>query len=126
MVNFEEVRDEPTSMGLEQKIAVMLAYMFGWVSGLVFFFVEKRNRTVRFAAMQSIFVSGVWFALAVVFAILSLIPYVGWLFVILNTLLWITMIIVVVFLIVFNFQNKRVVLPVVGEIVERIVARASV
>lgn len=30
-----------TSMGLNENVAGLLCYLFGWVSGLVFFLIEK-------------------------------------------------------------------------------------
>ncbi len=42
----------PTSMGMEAHIAAGLSYI--WILGLIFFFVEKSNRFVRFHAAQAI------------------------------------------------------------------------
>ena len=38
--------------GLDPKVAAALSYI--WIVGLIFFFMEKENRFVRFHAMQSI------------------------------------------------------------------------
>ena len=43
-----------TAMGLEENIASVICYVGIWVTGLIFFFMEKENKTVRFHAMQSI------------------------------------------------------------------------
>src|SRR5678809_492310 len=43
-----------SSTGLDENIAALLSYVFGWVSGLIFFLIEKESRLVRFHAMQSI------------------------------------------------------------------------
>ena len=43
-----------SSTGLDENIAALLSYVFGWVSGLVFFLIEKDSRLVRFHAMQSL------------------------------------------------------------------------
>src|SRR5918995_6230489 len=43
-----------SSTGLDENIAALLAYVFGWVSGLIFFLIEKDSKLVRFHAMQSI------------------------------------------------------------------------
>jgi uncharacterized membrane protein len=123
MIRVEDIRKEPTSMGLEQPVAMMLAYMFGWVSGLIFFFVEKQNRHVRFAAMQSIILSAAWFTVWLTFLLFSFIPWVGILFTVLNTLVSIGMVVLVVFLIIFGFQDKKMILPVIGEMAERIASR---
>ena len=43
-----------SSMNLEENIASMLCYVLTWLTGLIFYFMEKENKTVRFHAMQSI------------------------------------------------------------------------
>ena len=45
---------EKTSMGLEENIASALCYVLMWLTGLIFFLIEKDNKTVRFHALQSI------------------------------------------------------------------------
>lgn len=47
----------PTSMGMAPTAAAALSYVFGWVTGLIFFLSEKTNKFVRFHAMQSIMLS---------------------------------------------------------------------
>ena len=47
-----------SSTGLDENIAALLSYVFGWVSGLIFFLIEKDSRLVRFHAMQSLILSG--------------------------------------------------------------------
>jgi len=42
----------PSSIGLEAHIAAGLSYI--WILGVIFFFIEKTNRFVRFHAAQSI------------------------------------------------------------------------
>jgi uncharacterized membrane protein len=63
-----------TSTGLDEKIAGMLAYILGWVSGIVFLILEPNNKYVRFHALQSIVVFGV---LTVAGLILSWVPVLG-------------------------------------------------
>ena len=43
-----------SSTGLDENVAALLSYILNWVSGLVFFLIEKDSRLVRFHAMQSI------------------------------------------------------------------------
>ena len=43
-----------SSMGMEENIASMLCYIVVWVTGFIFFFMEKENKTIRFHALQSI------------------------------------------------------------------------
>ena len=63
-----------TSTGLDEKIAGTLAYILGWVSGIVFLILEPNNKYVRFHALQSILVFG---ALTAVGLILGWIPVLG-------------------------------------------------
>lgn len=44
---------QKTSTGLDQNLAGLLAYVLGFVSGIVFLILEKDNKFVRFHAMQS-------------------------------------------------------------------------
>lgn len=64
-----------TSTGLEENVAGLLCYLFGWVSGLVFLLIETESRFVRFHAIQSIIISGLFFILGMLF---FWIPFIGW------------------------------------------------
>ena len=50
---------EKTSTGLPKNTAAALAYSIGWMTGIIFLLVEK-DKFVRFHAMQSIIVFGLW------------------------------------------------------------------
>ena len=50
---------ESTSTGVDARLASVLCYAGWWVTGLVFLFAERRDRTVRFHAAQSLIVFGV-------------------------------------------------------------------
>ena len=65
-----------SSTGLDENIAALLSYVVGWVSGLVFFLIEKDSRLVRFHAMQSILLSAVALVLGIALWVLSLISWV--------------------------------------------------
>ena len=68
-----------SSTGLDENIAALLSYVFGWVSGLIFFLIEKDSRLVRFHAMQSLLFNvlvavvaiALWIVLFVVFLVVS-------------------------------------------------------
>ena len=49
---------EPTSTGVDARLASVLCYAGWWVTGLVFLFVERRDQAVRFHAAQSLVVFG--------------------------------------------------------------------
>ncbi|MBV9616068.1 MAG: hypothetical protein JO031_11485 [Ktedonobacteraceae bacterium] len=53
-----------TTLGLNERVERVLAYAFGWISGLLLFLFEK-NRNVRWHALQSMIVFGTLFVLFV-------------------------------------------------------------
>lgn len=57
--------------GLEPNVAGALAYLFGFVTGLIFFLVEEDDAFVRFHAAQSIVVFGGLFVIFIVFNIIN-------------------------------------------------------
>ncbi len=64
-----------STINLDPNVAGLLCYLVGWITGLIFYLMEKENKFVRFHAMQSIVVFG---ALSVASIILSFISG-GWL-----------------------------------------------
>jgi uncharacterized membrane protein len=98
-----------TSTGLEENVAGLLCYVVVWITGLVFFLIEKENKFVRFHAMQSIIVFGV---LTVASAVLGWIPVVGWLVWVLTIVLWIV-------LMVKAYQGEKFKLPWAGNLAEK-------
>src|SRR5260370_36014888 len=54
MQNPPPVQTGKSSTGLDENVAALLSYIFGWLSGLIFLLLEKESRLVRFHAMQSI------------------------------------------------------------------------
>ncbi|MFC1871340.1 DUF4870 domain-containing protein [Chloroflexota bacterium] len=104
---------EKTSTGLAENVAGLLCYLGGWITGLIFFLIEKENKLVRFHAMQSIVVFG---AITVASFILSWIPIVGaivaWLLSILALVLWIV-------LMVKAYQGAKLKLPWAGNLSEK-------
>lgn len=73
----------PAGSGLPDNTAGALAYLLGPITGVAFFVIDKDRPFVRFHAVQSIAVTVVWVAVAVVFmvlsAVLGFIPILGWL-----------------------------------------------
>jgi uncharacterized membrane protein len=59
-----------TTFGLNERLERVLAYAFGWISGLLLFLFEK-NRNVRWHALQSMIVFGSLTALFVVVNVLK-------------------------------------------------------
>jgi uncharacterized membrane protein len=47
-----------TSTGVDARLSSVLCYAGWWITGLVFLFAERRDKTVRFHAAQSLIVFG--------------------------------------------------------------------
>ena len=109
----------PAETGLQENVAGLLAYVLGWVTGLVFFLIDKRP-FVRFHAMQSmiifgalfvvqyVFVWGGWFGGIFGFALMGM---VGSLIGLLALVCWILCM-------VKAYQGQRFKLPVIGDMAE--------
>ncbi|PHZ85700.1 DUF4870 domain-containing protein [Paremcibacter congregatus] len=101
-----------TSTGLDKNVASGLCYVLCWISGLVFFLLEKEDQDVRFHAMQSIIVFGGLNILNILLSIsligLPLVPLV----MIVWVVLW-------VLLIIKGFQGEHYKLPYVGDLAEK-------
>ena len=69
MQNPPPVQSGKSSTGLDENIASLIAYLAGWVSGLIFFLIEKDSRLVRFHAMQSILLNVTFGVAAVIFVV---------------------------------------------------------
>jgi uncharacterized membrane protein len=102
-----------TSSGLTENFAGMLCYLFGWLSGLVFFLTEKENKFVRFHAMQSIIVFA---ALLVINVVLGMIPVLGW---VVAIVLWPVSAILWILLMYKAYKGERFKLPVAGDMAEK-------
>ena len=85
------VSDLPKSTGLPSNIAAALACI-PLIGGLVFYVLEKQDRFVRFYAMQSIILGGVyllcWIVYSILAGILAPIPAIGFVFGIILTVAW--------------------------------------
>jgi len=68
-----------SSTGMESQIAVLIAYLFSWIGGLVIYLIEKENKFVKYSAMQAL-ILGIFevACIIVISVILGLIPYIGW------------------------------------------------
>ena len=59
---------ESSSTSLKPNIAGLLCYVGAWVTGIIFLIIEKKNKTVRFHAMQSLVTFGILFVLWAIIA----------------------------------------------------------
>lgn len=123
-VKTEEPKEAPKSTGgsgLEPNLAAMLAYIFSLLGGIIFYVIEKDNKFVRFAAMQSILLGVTFIALnfvvTILTAMLAFTTYgLGFLFLNLGWILWLLYVVVSIMLAVKAYQNSEWELPVIGKI----------
>ena len=59
-----------TSSGLAPHVAAGLSYILTWLTGLIFFLMEKQNKFVRFHAMQAILLGVLYIAVYIVVGVL--------------------------------------------------------
>ena len=104
--------------GMTDNVACALCYLLGLVTGILFLVIEpySKNRNVRFHAFQSIFLNVAWIAISIALSVLSVIVNsLGLLFPLLALGffgLWL-------YMMWSAYQNKKVVLPVIGPIAEK-------
>jgi uncharacterized membrane protein len=61
-----------SSTGLDANVAALIAYIFTFLSGLIFFLIEKESRYVRFHAMQALLLGAGFFILWIVLVIVNI------------------------------------------------------
>ena len=103
-----------SSTGLDENIAGLLCYVLGWITGLIFFVVEKDSRFVKFHAMQSIVVSG---ALTLINIATSI--FTPALRVIITPFVSIATIVIIVIMIMKAYNGEMYKLPIAGDIAEK-------
>jgi len=125
-----------SSTGLDENIAALLSYVFGWVSGLIFFLIEKDSKLVRFHAMQSIlfnaFIAVVGIGLWIVVFILALIAsqladVLGTILGLLGTLIYLAfsllLLIAWVMCLIRAYQKQYFKLPIIGNLAEKFASK---
>ena len=104
-----------TDLGMDEKLGALLTYVLGFVTGIVFLIIEKKNKFVRFHAMQStIFFGGLF----VVQLILGVIPIIGWL---LNLAISIYEFIMWIVCMIKAYNGEKYELPIAGKMAKKYV-----
>ncbi|MDQ6421911.1 hypothetical protein RB620_21005 [Paenibacillus sp. LHD-117] len=104
-----QVNPDPSSTGLDPKVAGLLCYSLCFITGIIFLVIEKQSRFVKFHAMQS---TAVFVVLLVLNFILGIIPIIGLIVPLIITpltfILWIA-------LMLLALQGKMFKLPFIGD-----------
>jgi uncharacterized membrane protein len=126
-----------SSTGLDANIAALLAYVLGFLGGLIFFFMEKSSRFVKFHAMQSILFQ-VLIAVFVIFAIIVsviigvlgaamnggiIVTIIGGLFTLVCVVVSLALFIGFVMLLIKAFQGQTFKLPIIGNMAEKFASK---
>lgn len=112
-----------TSTNLDAKTEALLSYLFGWVGGLVFLLIERKNRFVRFAAAQSIVLTGPVFLVYVVLQLIAGIPVIGFLANCLTVILVVPTGLIWLFLMVQTYRGMETKLPIISDYAEVLLSR---
>jgi uncharacterized membrane protein len=120
--------EQKSGTGLPANVAGALSYLFGAVTGVLFYVLEK-DKFVRFHALQSIFVTVALIVLSVavsiVSAILGVIPVLGWL---IDLLLWLALSLGTLafwlYLMWTAFQGKTWRVPYLADMIDKYVPAA--
>jgi len=91
------------------KTNVILAYLFWWISGLIFLFVAKNDPDVKWNAAQSVVVLGGLWLLSAIFYAVHIVP--------LGAVIWLVGLVYwIIFLVgAFNYKGGRIAAPGIGQ-----------
>src|ERR1700678_436659 len=104
--------------GMDENVAGLLCYILGWVTGLIFFLIDKRP-FVRFHAAQSIGLSIALFAVYLIIGVLFTMLHfmsMGFLALAIYPLLALLVFIVWIFMMYKAYQHEKFMLPIIGPI----------
>jgi uncharacterized membrane protein len=108
-----------SSIGLEPNLAALLSYLIP-VVGLVFFFIEKENKYIRFHSLQSVLFCAALFVVNIGLTVIAFVPGIGPIIGLLGSLViglggfvfWII-------LMIKAYQGENYKIPVIGDIAEQ-------
>lgn len=109
---------------LQENTAGLLCYILGWITGIVFLLIDKRD-FVRFHAIQSIVIFGALSLLSIILnRLIFLLPYTLWRVLSgINSLIGLGSIILAVFLILQAYKGIYYKLPFAGDMAERLAGK---
>lgn len=116
--------------GLQENVAGALCYLFGWVTGLIFFLIDKRPY-VRFHAAQSIVVFGGLNIISIVLSMafgMSIFGFGGFsgmgLGLVLLSILNLVVFVLWILLMIKAYQGERFRVPIAADLGEQIFGKA--
>ena len=112
---------EKTSLGLDENVEGALCYSLWFVTGIIFFIMEKDNKFVKFHAVQSIatFLPLTIIGWVITSFVLMTSSTMWWLSGMLSSLLFLIELILWLVLMMKAYQGEKFKLSVVGDIAEK-------
>jgi uncharacterized membrane protein len=114
------------STGMTSNVAAALAYLVGFITGIIFLAIEPYNKDpfVRFHAFQSIFLNVafvvVWIGFSIIASIFRLVSVVFAPLIWLGfTVVWLGFVVLWIVMIVKAYQNQKMVLPIIGPLAQQ-------
>lgn len=107
-----------SSLKLGENTEAALCYLLLWLSGIIFYLVEKENKTVRFHAMQSILVFLPLNIIMIIVAVPQWFFYHPWISPSLAGISWFLRVALVILWILFVFnayQGQKFKIPIVSD-----------
>lgn len=103
----------PSAVGSNKKTYTILAYILGWITGIIFLFVAKDDPDVKWNAANSVVVFG---GLSIISFVLALIPFI-------NALTAVIGIITFIYWLIFLIKSvqgngERIQAPVIGSFID--------
>jgi len=120
-----------TGTGLEENVAGLLCYIIGWVTGIIFFVIDKRP-FVKFHAAQSMVVFGALFVLSIA---VNMFLHMSWMMgaatgmigsglaFLVSSVIGLVALVAWVLCMLKAYQHERFKLPILGDIAENIAGK---
>jgi uncharacterized membrane protein len=118
----EREKQKPPSdstVNLQPNVAGLLCYLGAWITGIIFFVIERKNRWIRFHAAQSLVVFGSFFVIGI---LIGWIPVFGR---IVTSVLGVVGFILWIVLMVKAYNGERYKVFIAGDIAESMVASSG-
>lgn len=121
--------DKKVTFGLTENAAFILIYLFGWLSGLIFYLSEKEDKNIRLHALQWLIFSAAFTVIIIILSIISSAIIFGAglggalaaasIFGVISWILWIAYIIIMIIAIVRAVNGSILKLPVAYNIASK-------
>lgn len=110
------------SSNIDENVEAALCYLLLWLSGIILYLTEKKKKSIRIHAMQSILIFLPLNILMVIIAVPQWVFYHPWITPPLSGISWFLRVVLVVLwvLFVFNaYQGQKIKIPIISDIAKK-------